>query len=59
MFHKILFATTASPASDDAAHVAFDLSKKYKAEIKVFHTFGLHSRGFSSIIKNNRTGKKP
>lgn len=58
MFNKILFATTASPASDDAAHVAFDLAKKYTAEMKVFHAFGLPSRGFSTIVKDVRTGEE-
>ncbi|MEE4355000.1 MAG: universal stress protein [Desulfococcaceae bacterium] len=58
MFKKILFATTASPASDNAAHVAFDLAKKYEAELKVFHVFGLPSRGFSTTVKDMRTGEE-
>jgi len=58
MFKKILFATTASPASDNAANVAFDLAKKYEAELKVFHAYGLPSRGFSSIVKDVRTGEE-
>lgn len=57
MFNKILFATTASPASDNAANVAFDLAKKYDAALDVFHVFGLPSRGFSSIVKDIRTGE--
>jgi nucleotide-binding universal stress UspA family protein len=58
MFKKILFATTASPASDNAAHVAFDLAKKYEADLKVFHVFGLPSRGFSNTVKDMRTGEE-
>lgn len=58
MFKKILFATTASPASDNAANVAFDLAKKYHAALDVFHVFGLPSRGFSSIVKDMRTGEE-
>ena len=37
MFKKILFATTASPTCDNAAHVAFDLANKYKSDLFVFH----------------------
>jgi nucleotide-binding universal stress UspA family protein len=57
MFDKILFATSASPASDHAAHVAFDLAKKYDSEMKVFHVYGLPSRGFSTEVKDLRTGE--
>lgn len=56
MFKKIMFATTASAASDNAAHVAFDLAKKYEADLKVFHVFGMPSRGFSTTVKDMRTG---
>ena len=44
MFEKILFATTATSACDHAAHVAFDLAKKYKSEFHLFHVFGLPSQ---------------
>ncbi len=56
MFEKILFATTATPTCDNAAHVAFDLAKKYESELSVFHVFGRPSRGFSAIITDSRTG---
>lgn len=56
MFKKIMFATTATPACDNAALVAFDLAKKYGAELNVFHVFGLPSRSFSTRVTDTRTG---
>lgn len=58
MFKKILFATTATAACDNAAHVAFDLARKYKSELNVFHTYGLPSRGFSTMVTDTRTGEE-
>lgn len=56
MFDKILFATTASPTCDAAANVAFDLAKKYSADLSVFHVFGFPTRGFSTFAVDVRTG---
>ena len=58
MFKKILFATTATPACDNAAHVAFDLAKKYQAEIILLHVFGTPSRGFSTTVTDAKTGEE-
>ena len=58
MFKKILFATTGEPSCDDAARVAFDISKRYKAELTVFHVLGLPSRGFGQRIIDSRTGEE-
>ncbi len=58
MFEKILFATTATPTCDNAAHVAFDLAKKYDSELSVFHVFGRPSRGFSALVTDSRTGEE-
>ncbi len=58
MFDKILFATTATPTCDNAAHVAFDLTKKYNAEMTVFHVYGMPSRGFSTTVTDARTGEE-
>jgi hypothetical protein len=41
MFKKILFATTASPACDNAAKVAFDLEMKWDAKLCIFHVLGV------------------
>jgi nucleotide-binding universal stress UspA family protein len=57
MFKKILFATTASPACDNAAKVAFDLELKWDAQLVVFHVLGVPTRGFSSFITDVRTGE--
>ncbi|GBC62318.1 universal stress protein [Desulfonema ishimotonii] len=57
MFKKILFATTATSTCDNAAHVAFDLAKKYTSELSVLHIFGRPSRGFSTIVTDARTGE--
>jgi nucleotide-binding universal stress UspA family protein len=58
MFKKILFATTASPACDHAARVAFDMAKRYNAKLIVFHVLGIPSRGFSQAVKDVRTGEE-
>lgn len=58
MFRNILFATSASPASDNAAKVAFDLAKKHKATLHVFHVLGLPTRAFSLDVDDVRTGDR-
>ncbi len=58
MFEKILFATTGTPTCDNAAHVAFDLAKKYNSEVYPFHVFGRPTRGFSSFVTDSRTGEE-
>jgi nucleotide-binding universal stress UspA family protein len=57
MFEKIIFATTGTPTCDHAAHVAFDLKKKYHSELILFHSMGMPSRGFSPFIRDSRTGE--
>jgi nucleotide-binding universal stress UspA family protein len=56
MFKKILFATTASPACDNAAKVAFDLELKWDAKLFVFHVLGVPTRGYSPFVTDVRTG---
>ncbi|WP_461209303.1 universal stress protein [Desulfocurvus sp. DL9XJH121] len=56
MFTKILFATSASPACDDAARVAFDLAGRYDAELVVLHVTGVPTRAYSQVVKDVRTG---
>ncbi|MBF0102319.1 MAG: universal stress protein [Desulfobacterales bacterium] len=58
MFEKILFATTASPTCDHAAHIAFDLAKKYNSQLFVFHVMGIPSHGFSPFMVDIRTGEQ-
>ncbi len=58
MFKKILFATTVSPSCEHAARVAFDMAKRYNAELIVFHVPGVPTRGFSQFVVDVRTGEK-
>jgi nucleotide-binding universal stress UspA family protein len=57
MFEKILFATSASSTCDDAARVAFELSRKNHSKLFVYHVFGLPSRGFGITYRDVRTGE--
>ena len=58
MFKKILFATSASPACDNAAKVAFDLAKRNGAKLYLFHVLGVPSRGFSTTVRDLRSGEE-
>jgi len=50
MFKKILFATSATEASDHAARVAFNIAKSYKSHLNIFHVLGVPSRGYSQVV---------
>jgi nucleotide-binding universal stress UspA family protein len=56
MFKKILFATTATPACDNAAKAAFVLSRKYNASLHIFHVFGVPHHGYSPFVRDIKTG---
>ena len=56
MFNQILFATSGTPGSDNAAKLAFDLSGRQKATLTMFHCYGLPSRGFSTEVLDIRSG---
>ncbi len=56
MFNKILFATTGTVSCDAAARVAFDMAKRYKAELVTLHVFGVPDRSFSQTVTDIRTG---
>lgn len=58
MFKKILFATSASPACDNAAKVSFDLAQKNDAKLYTLHVLGVPSRGFSTTVTDLRTGEE-
>lgn len=47
MKKKILLATTGSPASFGAARVAFEMARRYDAELLLFHVAGVPKKGFS------------
>ncbi|MEE4608810.1 MAG: universal stress protein [Desulfobacteraceae bacterium] len=58
MFTKILFATSATEASDHAARVAFDMARRYGAHLCIFHVLGVPTRGFSQVVLDIKTGEK-
>jgi len=58
MFKKILFATSATEASDHAARVAFNMAQNYRAHITIFHVLGVPTRGFSQVIQDVKTHEK-
>ncbi len=58
MFKNILFATTASPACDHAARVAFELAGRLKSALRVLHVMGIPSRGFGQQVTDVRTGEQ-
>mgnify|MGYP000891231768 FL=1 len=58
MFGKILFATSASPACDSAARVAFDMARRYGSQITVFHVLGIPGKGDSTRVVDVRTGEE-
>ncbi len=58
MFKKILFATSATEASDHAARVAFNMAQAYDASICIFHVLGVPTRGFSQIVMDVKTKEK-
>ncbi len=58
MFEKILFATNGLPSCQNAAEVAFDLARKYKSHLLLFHILGIPTRGFSPFVVDVATGEK-
>lgn len=58
MSKKILLATTGTPASFGAARVAFEMAKRYDAELLVFHVVGLPTKAYSQIVNDLRTGEE-
>lgn len=55
MFKKILFATSATEASDHAARVAFNIAGSYDAHLDIFHVLGVPSRGYSQVVVDVKT----
>jgi len=58
MFKKILFATSATGASDHAARVAFNMAKSYQSHLNIFHVLGVPSRGYSQVVVDVKTREK-
>lgn len=55
MFKKILFATSATEASDHAARVAFNIAKSYQSSLNIFHILGVPTRGYSQVVVDVKT----
>ncbi len=58
MFSKILFATSASEASDHAARVAFNMAASSQGTLHVFHVLGVPTRGYSQDVLDVKTREK-
>jgi nucleotide-binding universal stress UspA family protein len=58
MSKKILLATTGSPASFGAARVAFEMARRYDAELLLFHVMGVPTKAYSQIVNDARTGEE-
>jgi nucleotide-binding universal stress UspA family protein len=58
MFKKILFATSATAASDHAARVAFNIAKSYQSALNIFHVLGVPSRGYSQVVVDVKTKER-
>lgn len=58
MFKKILLATSGAPSTFGAARVAFDMAKRYGAEVVVFNVMGVPTKAFSQEVNDVRTGEK-
>ena len=58
MFKKILFASSATEATDHAARVAFNMAQAYGARISIFHVLGVPTRGFSQVVLDVKTKEK-
>jgi nucleotide-binding universal stress UspA family protein len=58
MFKKILLATSGAPSTFGAARVAFDMAKRYGAEVVVFNVMGVPTKAFSQVVNDVRTGEE-
>jgi nucleotide-binding universal stress UspA family protein len=58
MFKNILFATSATPACDHAARVAFEMALQNEAHINILHVLGVPTRGYSQEVLDIKTGEK-
>ena len=57
MFQSILFATSATEVCDHAARVAFEMARRYGAELTLLHILGVPSRGYSQEVRDVKTGE--
>ena len=58
MFKKILLATSGAPSTFGAARVAFDMAKRYGADVVVLNVMGVPTKAFSHVVNDVRTGEE-
>lgn len=56
MFKNILFASSGTSGSDNAAKLAFGLAEKQHAQVTLYHCYGVPSRGFATNVTDTRSG---
>ena len=56
LFKNILFASSGTAGSDNAAKLAFGLAEKQQAELTLYHCCGVPSRGFTTNVTDTRSG---
>lgn len=54
LFKNILFASSGTAGSDNAAKLAFGLAEKQQAELTLYHCCGVPSRGFTTNVTDTR-----
>ena len=56
LFKNILFASSGTAGSDNAAKLAFGLAEKQEADLTLYHCYGVPSRGFATNVTATRSG---
>ena len=56
LFKNILFASSGTAGSDNAAKLAFGLAEKQEADLTLYHCYGVPSRGFATNVTDTRSG---
>ena len=59
LFKNILFASSGTAGSDNAAKLAFGLAEKQQAELTLYHCCGVPSRGFATNVTDMPIRSKP
>ena len=58
LFKNILFASSGTAGSDNAAKLAFGLAEKQQAELTLYHCCGVPSRGFATNVTVSGDGAR-
>ena len=58
MFKKILFASTVSEACNQAAIMAFHMTRFFNADLDIFHVLGLPTRAYSQVVIDVKTRER-